>query len=182
MAASSRKSTFWTRSSFIWSTIFFGIVAWRAGIILIIVIIVIILLYCYYCTHCVIDAVIVLIAIILLIDIIAIIVLIAFFWQICTDLSIPDTIWLDKRAAIAKLLKIWEISSVLPCERDGWLSLGRPILPMLMSMKLQWDRVNRSCLTIWGPGLVCTINTNPSCSFVFSNNYNKCSNNHNNSQ
>ncbi len=33
---------------------------------------------------------------------------------------------------------------------------------MLMSMKLWWDRVNQSCLKIWGPGLVCTINTNSS--------------------
>ncbi len=110
-------------------------------------IIVINLLYCYYCTYCVIVAVIVLIAIMLLIDVIAIIVLIAFCRQIHTDLNIPDTISLDKRAELQNWLKIWEISSVLPCKREGWLSLGRPILQMLMSMKLQWDRVNQSCLT-----------------------------------
>ncbi len=80
---------------------------------------------------------IVLIAIMLLIDIIAIIVLIAGSILLThADLGIPDNVLVDKRAAIAKQLKIWEISSVLPCKRDGWCTLGRPILPILMSMKL----------------------------------------------
>ncbi len=82
-----------------------------------------------YSTYCIIVAVIVLIAIMLLIDsiaiivlfaiivlidIIAIIVLVSFCCQIQSDLGIPDNIWVDKRAAIARQLKIWEISSVLP--------------------------------------------------------------------
>jgi hypothetical protein len=70
-------------------------------------------------------AVIVLVAIIVLIDFIAIIVLIAFCRQISADLSIPGNIWIDKHAAIAKLLKIWEINSVLPCKLD----VGELIVP-----------------------------------------------------
>ncbi len=148
---------------------------WNCGIARREGIIVIILLLCYYCTHWYIVAVIVLIAIMSLIDIIAIdrFTLISVF---------PITFGSINVLQLQTGLKIWEISSVLPCERDGWLSLGRPILLMLMSMKLRRDRVNRSCLTIWGPGLGCTLNTNPSCSTVFSNNHNSCSNNRNTSQ
>jgi hypothetical protein len=43
-----------------------------------------------------------LVAIMLPIDIISVIVLIAFCWQISADLIIPDNIWVDKRAAIAR--------------------------------------------------------------------------------
>ncbi len=60
----------------------------------------------------------------LLIDIIAIIVLIAFCWQIRTDLGIPDTISVDKRAAIAKLVE--DLGDQLrPAMQKGWLAFIR---------------------------------------------------------
>jgi hypothetical protein len=43
---------------------------------------------------------------------------------------------------LLKGLTILVISSVLPCERDGWLTSRRPILPMLFSMVLRLDREN----------------------------------------
>ena len=45
-------------------------------------------------------------------------------------------------------LMIWEMSSVLQCARDGWLTLQRPMLQTLLSMQLQLDRVNWSCPTM----------------------------------
>jgi hypothetical protein len=131
----------------------------------------------------------VLIAIILLIDIIVIIVLIAFCWQIHTDLGISDNVWVNKSAAIAKQVEdLTDHSDQFSCAmQKGWLAYirktysanadeyeaamgqGESIVP-----DYEW--------LLWGPGLVCTINTNQSCSSAFSNNSNTCSNNHNNSQ
>jgi hypothetical protein len=45
-------------------------------------------------------------------------------------------------------LTIWEISSVLQCTRDGWLTLRRPVLSTLIIMIRQLDRVIWSCLTM----------------------------------
>jgi hypothetical protein len=40
-------------------------------------------------------------------------------------------------------LTIWEISSVLPCARDGWLTLSRPMLSRstLIITMVEFDRV-----------------------------------------
>ncbi len=60
----------------------------------------------------------------LLPDIIAIIVLIAFCWQIRTDLSVSDNIWVDKRAAIAK--RVEDLGDQLrPAIQKGWLAFMR---------------------------------------------------------
>ena len=45
---------------------------------------------------------------------------------------------------LLKRLMILVISSVRPCERDGWLISRRPILLMQFSMVLRLDRENRS--------------------------------------
>ncbi len=86
--------------------------------------------------------IIVLIAIILLIDIIAIIVLIELVHRFALISVLLIALGSINVLQLQNGLKIWEIRSVLPCETDGWLTLRRHILPMLMSMKLQWDRVN----------------------------------------
>ncbi len=57
----------------------------------------------------------------LLFKIIAIIVLIAFYWQIHSDLGIPDNIWVDKRAAIAN--RVEGLGDQLsPAMQKGWLA------------------------------------------------------------
>ena len=45
-------------------------------------------------------------------------------------------------------LTIWEISSVLPCARDGWLTLSRPMLSTLIITMVELDRVIWSFLTM----------------------------------
>ncbi len=45
---------------------------------------------------------------------------------------------------LLKRLMILVISSVQPCERDGWLTPRRPILLMQFSMVLRLDRENWS--------------------------------------
>jgi hypothetical protein len=45
---------------------------------------------------------------------------------------------------LLKGLTILVISSVWPCERDGWLTSRRPILLMQFSMVLRLDRENWS--------------------------------------
>jgi hypothetical protein len=43
---------------------------------------------------------------------------------------------------------IWEISSVLPCARDGWLALSRPMLSTLIIVMVELDMVIWSFLTM----------------------------------
>lgn len=103
--------------------------------------------------------------------IIAIIVLIANCWQIRADLGLPDHIWVDKRAAIAK--RVDDLGDQFrPAMRRGWLAYikktyaadvddydaamgqGELVLP-------------DDAWWLWGPVLVGTLNTYPNCRFVF---------------
>jgi hypothetical protein len=81
--------------------------------------------YCYHCdyfaTIVLIAIIIVLIAIILLIDIVVIIVLNEFCSQIRADFGIGDSIWVVKRAAIAKRVEDLGDQSRLAMQ-NGWLA------------------------------------------------------------
>ncbi len=89
------------------------------------------------------------ILIILIIEIIVLFVIIYIIAIICDYgscsrryASISVTFGWTNVLQLLKGLTILVISSVLPCERDCWLTSRRPILPMLFSMVLHLDREN----------------------------------------
>ncbi len=118
----------------------------------------------------------------LLIDMIDIIVLIAFCWQIHTDLSIPGTIWVDKRAAISKWVE--DLGDQLsPAMWKGWLAFIRKTYSAdadeYEAVMGQSESILPDNLRSW-PGLHNKYWSK--FSTVFSNNHNKSSNNSNKSQ
>ena len=124
--------------------------------------------------------------VIVIIVIFDIIVIIAYCWQVRADLGLPDHIWVEKRAAIAK--QVDDLGDQFrPAMRRGWLAY------IQKSYALDDDDYDTAmgqgelvvpddAWLLWCPVLVCTINTYPNCSFVFPNNRNNRSNNSNNHQ
>jgi hypothetical protein len=82
--------------------------------------------------------IIVIIDIIVLFEIIAIIVLIEVLKRYAVFLTTFG--WTNVLQLLKRLMTL-VISSVRPCERDGWLTSRRPIM-MLFSMVLRLDREN----------------------------------------
>ncbi len=124
-------------------------------------------------------------------EIIDVIVLVVWCWQVRVDLGLPDHIWVNKRAAIAK--QVDDLGDEFrPAMRNlkGWLAYITKTYAADLSEHAvaigQGESVvphNEWCL--WGPwptGLVFTLNTDPNHSFVLPNNCNNCSNNDNNWQ
>ncbi len=129
------------------------------------------------------------ILIIVLIAIIDIIVLIVWCWQVRVDLGLPEHIWVNKRASIAK--QVDDLGDEFcPAMCKGWLAYitktyaadlsehavaigqGELVVP-----DIEW--------WLWCPWPTCLVfklNTNPNHSFVLQNNSNDCSNNDNNWQ
>ncbi len=82
--------------------------------------------------------------------------LLKLIWKVRVDLGLPDHIWVDKRAAIAKKVDDLCDQFIQPWELDGWLTSRRPILPMLFSMVLRLDRENWlwEMMSIWNLALL----------------------------
>ena len=124
--------------------------------------------------------------VIVIIVIIDIIVIIAYCWQVRADLGLPDHVWVEKRAAIAK--QVDDLGDQFrPAMRKGWLDYIQKTYVAdaddYVAAIGQGDLVvPDDDWLLWGPVLVCALNTYPNCSFVVPNNSNNSSNNSNNCQ
>ena len=124
--------------------------------------------------------------VIVIIVIFDIIVIIAYCWQVRAELGLPDHVWVEKRAAIAKWVDDLG-DQFRPAMRKGWLDYIQKTYDAdavdYVAAIGQGDLVvPDDAWLLWGPVLVCTLNTDPNCSFVFPNNSNNSSNNSNNCQ
>ncbi len=112
--------------------------------------------------------------------------LLKLFWKVRVDLGLPDHIWVDKRAAIAK--KVDDLGDQFrPAMRTGWLAYIKKTYSadaVQHSPALgqgEWVVRDDEWLLV-GPGLFCTLNTQPNGDSAFQNNHNNSSNNRNNRQ
>ncbi len=111
--------------------------------------------------------------------------LLKLFWKVRIDLCLPDHIWVDKRAAIAK--KVDDLGDQFrQAMRTGWLAYIKKTYsadavqhgPALG----QGELVVADGWFLVGPGLYCKLNTQPNGDSPFQINHNNSSNNRNNRQ
>ncbi len=106
------------------------------------------------------------------------------FFQVRIDFGLPDHIWVDKRAAIAKKADYLG-DQFRPAMRIGWLAYIKKNYSA--DAVLHGHALGQGELVLeddeWllsGPVLFCTLNTQPHGSSAFQNNHNNRSNNRNN--